>query len=408
MRGMIRRKKIIAAFSMFFLLAIPCFSAEFNDPLFPAAQSPVISTRSAVLLDAETGTILFSQNPNMVIAPASLTKLMTIHLALRAIRTGKASENDIVALPPESWAENQPPRSSLMFLGRNQIVTLGELLLGMAVSSGNDAAVATALHLAPSIDAFIAMMNAEAGRLGLPSTRFTEPAGIAPENITTAMDYARFCKVYIGEHPESLTLLHSTTVFAYPKAINTVLEQPRTIVQNNRNTLLNRVSGVDGLKTGYIPEAGFNMALSAQRGEIRLIAILLGASSEEERDRDGEALLNWGFENFKTLRPVADFLPTVRIWSSKEKYAALKLTEDLRFTVSSRRAGVLLIDTELTPYLKAPLPEGAQCGAFIISDEIGELRRIPLVLEKEAVRGNFFQVFFDAIRMFFQKHFGKK
>ncbi|MCL1813600.1 MAG: D-alanyl-D-alanine carboxypeptidase [Treponema sp.] len=393
---------------MFLSLAIPCFTTEFDSPLFPAAQPPLVATRSAVLLDAETGTVLFSQNPSLVISPASLTKLMTIHLALRAIRTGKASENDIVALPPESWAENQPPRSSLMFLGRNQKVTLGELLLGMAVSSGNDAAVATALHLAPTMEAFVAMMNAEAGRLGLPSTRFTEPAGIAPENTTTAMDYAIFCKTYVHEHPESLTLLHSISTFAYPRAINTAPDLPRTIVQNNRNALLNRVSGVNGLKTGYIQEAGFNIALSAHRGEIKLIAILLGASNEEERDRDSEALLNWGFENFKILHPVADLLPTVRIWSGKEKYAALRITEDLRFTVSSRRAGIILIETELTPYLTAPLAEGTQCGELIISDEIGELRRIPLVLEKEAAKGNFFQVFIDSIRLFFQRHFGKK
>ena len=400
--------KFIAVFVSFLFFTVPCFSAEFTDPLFPAAQPPVITTRSAVLIDAETGTILFSQSPSLVIAPASLTKLMTIHLTLQSIRTGKVSENDIVSLPPESWAENQPLRSSLMFLGRNQTVTLGELLLGMAVSSVNDAAVAAALHIAPTLEAFVAMMNAEAGRLGLPSTRFTEPAGIASENTTTAMDYARFCKTYLGEHPESLTLLHSQDSFAYPKAVNTAPDLPRTIVQYNRNNLLKRVAGVDGLKTGYIPEAGYNTALSAKRGETRLIAILLGAGSEEERDRDGEALLDWGFENFKTLRPVANIIPPVRIWSGKERYATLKLTEELRFTVSKRRAGVLLIETELTPYLKAPLAEGTQCGVLIISDGIDELRRIPLVLEKEAVRGNFFQVFFDAIRMFFQRRFGRK
>ena len=390
------------------IISGPCFTADFSNPLFPAGLPPDIVTQAAVLMDAETGTVLFSQNPGLVISPASLTKLMTIHLALRAIKTGKVSENDIVTLTPESWAENQPPRSSLMFLGKNQTVTLGELLLGMAVSSGNDAAVATALHLSHSIEAFTATMNAEAGRLGLVSTRFTEPAGVSSENTTTAMDFARFCRFYLTEHPASLALLHSIGTFAYPKAINTAPDQPRTIVQNNRNNLLNRVSGVDGLKTGYIIEAGFNTALSACRGETRLIAILLGAASEEDRDKDGEALLAWGFENFKTLRPVAGFLPDARIWSGKEKYAGLKLSEALTFTVSTHRAGVITISTELVPCLIAPLGERSQAGVLIISDGIGELRSIPLVLEKEAPRGNFFQVFFDAIRLFFYRWFGKK
>ena len=392
---------------LLFCFCVPCFAASLIDPLFPVTQPPAISSRAAVLIDAETGTILFSQNPSMVITPASLTKLMTIHLALNAIKARKASPDDIVQLPPESWAENQPPRSSLMFLAKNHVVTLGELLLGMAVSSGNDAAIATALHLSHSLEAFTAMMNAEAGRLGLASTRFVEPAGVSPENTTSAMDYARFCRVYIREHPDSLALLHSVQSFSYPMPVNANNEPFRTIVQNNRNTLLNVIPGVDGLKTGYIPEAGYNVALSAHRGEYRIIAVLLGAGTEKERDKDSEALLEWGFDNFKILRPAAGFIPTVRIWGGKEKYGSLKVAGDLVFTVSARRASVVQVSAELFPALKAPLSAGEQGGILIIGDELGELFRLPLVLEKEAARGNFFRVFFDTVTLFFQNLFGK-
>jgi D-alanyl-D-alanine carboxypeptidase (penicillin-binding protein 5/6) len=394
-------------FAVYCFLAGPCFSAVIPDPLFPAAPPPAISARAAVMMDAETGTILFSQNPTAVISPASLAKLMTIHLALRAVRLGKTSPDAIVELPPESWAENQPPRSSLMFLGRNQTVTLGELLLGLAVSSGNDAAVATALHLAHSLEAFTAMMNAEAGRLGLASTRFFEPAGISPENTTSAADFAWFCQAYLMEHPESLVLLHSVPSFAYPLTANTGTNPSRTIVQNNRNTLLGRIDGVDGLKTGYITEAGYNIALTGRRGETRLIAVLLGASGEDERDRDGETLLDWGFANFRTLRLEANFIPQIRIWGSKEKYFSLKPGEGLTFTVSTSRAGVLQQDTELFPYLKAPLSAGKEAGFLIISDGIGELRRVSLVLEKETPQGNFFRVLFDSIELLFKKLFAK-
>jgi D-alanyl-D-alanine carboxypeptidase (penicillin-binding protein 5/6) len=395
--------RVFLLFSLLILLHFPIKTfAQSTDPLYPASAPPEINTAAAVLLDAETGAILYSSNPTKVISPASLTKLMTIHLALREIQAGRASIDDIVDLPPESWASNQPPRSSLMFLDRGHKVTLGELLLGMAVSSGNDAAVAAALHLASTMESFVAMMNAEAGRLGLASTRFVEPAGISAENITTAMDYARFCRAYLQEHPTSINLLHSVRSFAYPGAANTAPSQPRTIVQNNHNTLLGIVDGVDGLKTGHITEAGYNIAASAQRGETRLIAVLLGASTEEGRDQDAQALLSWGFENFRTFRLNADYLPTIRIWGGAEKYMPLKPGEVLDFTVSKQRAAVVLQETETIADLRAPLAAGAVGGTLIISDKMGELRRIPLVLEREVRRGNFFRVILDSITLFFK------
>jgi D-alanyl-D-alanine carboxypeptidase (penicillin-binding protein 5/6) len=398
-------KKTALMFRFLFLLFLPALYAQSTDPLYPAALPPEITTPSAVLLDAETGTLLFTRNPSLVISPASLTKLMTIHLALGEIKAGRASADDLVNLPPESWAENQPPRSSLMFLSRGQRVTLGELLLGLAVSSGNDAAVAAALHLAPTMEAFVAMMNAEAGRLGLASTRFAEPAGISTENTTTAGDFALFCRTYLLEHPDSIGLLHSVPSFAYPTAANT--DQPRTILQYNHNTLLGKIAGVNGLKTGHISEAGYHIALSARRGTTRLIAVLLGAATVEERDRDGEILLTWGFDNFKTLYLSAEAIPRARIWGGKEKYAVLKPGESLTFTVSARRAGVLQQDTETVWNLQAPLKAGAEAGTLIISDGMGELKRIPLVLEKEAPRGNFLKLILDGIALFFKRLFRK-
>jgi D-alanyl-D-alanine carboxypeptidase (penicillin-binding protein 5/6) len=402
------KKKPSFVFCFLFWVLLPALYSQNGsaaNPLYPASPPPEITSLSAVLLDAKTGTLLFTQNPTQVISPASLTKLMTIHLALREIKAERASADDLVNLPPESWADNQPPRSSLMFLGRGQRVTLGELLLGLAVPSGNDAAVAAALHLAPTMEAFVAMMNAEAGRLGLVSTRFVEPAGISPENTTTAMDFALFCRAYLLEHPDSTGLLHSVPSFAYPAAAN--IEQPRTIVQYNHNTLLGKIDGVDGLKTGHIFEAGYNIAISAVRRETRLIAVLLGAAAVEERDRDGEILLAWGFDNFKTLQLSAPLIPQARIWGGREQYAALKPGESLTFTVSTRRAAVLQQDTEIEQDLKAPLAAGTEAGTLIISDSMGELKRIPLVLEKEAVRGNFFKVVWDGIRLFFKKLFRK-
>jgi D-alanyl-D-alanine carboxypeptidase (penicillin-binding protein 5/6) len=358
-------------------------------------------------MDAATGTVLYSAGSDLVIPPASLAKLMTIHLALRETKAGGKSLDGLVDLPPESWAENQPPRSSLMFLGRGQKVTLGEILLGMAVPSGNDAAVAAALYLAPDMKHFVSRMNAEAERLGMGSTRFTEPSGISAENATTAMDFALFCRAYLQEHPESLGFLHSSPLFAYPLAAHTGSIPPRTILQYNHNGLLDTgsggVPGVDGLKTGHIREAGYNIALSAKRGETRLIAVILGSKTEGDRSRDGEALLEWGFANFKTRYFEAAPLPRIRIWGGGEKYAALKAASAPVCTVSVYRAGEPEQAAELSTGLWAPLPAGAWAGVLVIRDETGEILRVSLVLEKEAERGTIFRRILDRIGFFIKK-----
>jgi D-alanyl-D-alanine carboxypeptidase (penicillin-binding protein 5/6) len=327
---------------------------------------------------------------------------MTIHLALNEIDAGRASADEILVPPAESWARNQAPHSSLMFLDRNQRLSLGELLLGLAVPSGNDAAVAVALRFAPSVEAFVSRMNAEAAALGLSSTRFADPAGISADNMTTAMDFARFCSFYIARHPEALVLLHAVKEFPYPLAVN-MLSSARapTIVQYNHNPLLGRFDGVDGLKTGYIPEAGYNIAVTAKRGGTRLLAVILGADSERRRAADGEALLSWGFDNFKTIRPAAGGLPQARIWKGKEKYAELEMAGDTVITVSKRRAEILSWEPDINAGLQAPLPKGAPAGTITLRDETGILLRMPLILKNTAPKGGFWRRLFDSVGLFF-------
>ena len=170
-----------------------------------APDAPELGSRAAMVLDAVTGTVLYSKNPDKEISPASLTKLMTIHIALTEVAAGNASLDEVVPLPRQSWGSSQPPRSSLMGLAAGQKVTLGELLLGLAVSSGNDAAVAVALRFAPSVAEFADLMNREAKKFGLTQTHFVEPSGISEYNITTVREFTWFCKEYIRLHPGTLT-----------------------------------------------------------------------------------------------------------------------------------------------------------------------------------------------------------
>jgi D-alanyl-D-alanine carboxypeptidase (penicillin-binding protein 5/6) len=296
-----------------------------------------------------------------------------------------------------------------MFLAAGQRTSLRELLLGLAVSSGNDAAVAAALRFAPTVGDFAAHMNCEARRLGLPNTRFVEPSGISEENFSTAGEFARFCREYIRLHPESLREFHAVPDFAYPKAENlgeAFRNNPQTIVQSNRNTLLKTFPGVDGLKTGYIDEAGYNIALTAERGGTRFILVILGAPArpggDRIRDADGEQILSWAFESFRTIRPVLGDPEPVRLWKGKADWLNPVPAEPPEFTAPAGRGKSLWLSTELLDPLIAPIPADQPLGSLIISDEGGELRRIPLLAAEDHEAGGFFKRLWDSLRLFFR------
>lgn len=303
----------------------------------PAQAAPALDleARAAVLLDFATGQVLYEKNPDEVISPASLTKLMTLHLAFKRIEAGQLSPDDPVQVSENAWAANFPD-SSLMFLEPGDNVTVGELMKGIAILSGNDAAVALAEHIGGTVGSFVEMMNAEAQALGFKTFRFVDPHGLSPENQVTAGEFAEFARLYIQLHPESLETLHSQKSYAYPQYENlsearkavTSPEAHVPITQENRNGLLWTYEGVDGLKTGFVDEAGFNLAVTAQRGGMRLIGVLLGIQADSipegsaKREAEGAALLSWGFNNFVTVKPQMPELKPVRVW----KGAANELT----------------------------------------------------------------------------------
>jgi D-alanyl-D-alanine carboxypeptidase (penicillin-binding protein 5/6) len=372
------------------------------------AQAPVLGSRAAALIDTATGTVLYSKNGDEELPPASLTKLMTMHLVLEDVSSGRVSLDDIVSLPPASWARNQPPRSSLMFLDEGQTVSLREILLGLAIPSGNDAAMAAALYLETSVEAFVDRMNREAQRLGLTSTSFVEPSGISEYNKTTALEFARFCCFYLVRHPEAPAAYHSVRQFAYPRASNVpapLRSRPGTIVQPNRNELLRLFPGVDGLKTGYIDEVGYNIALSAERDGTRFAAVLLGAPSagqgERIRTNDSLALLEWAFSAFKTLRPEIPEPEPIGVWKAKEKNAALIPGSRPERTVPKERGRNIRFQTVINEPILAPLPAGSAVGEIILFDDDGELYRIPLTLKNNLEQGNWFKRLWDSIRLFF-------
>ena len=404
---MISNRRITFLFSLF--LGVFCFFL-LSLPVAAQNQAPALATQSVVVMDATTGTIVFEKNPDDEIPPASLTKLMTMHLAFREIAAGKASPQEIIIPPRESWAVNQLPRSSVMGLANGQRLSLNELFLGMAIFSGNDAATAVALCFAPSVDAFVEMMNREAHGLGLPHTHFVDASGYSEENMTTAREFTELCRVYLDAHPHSLADFHSVREFAYPKAENiTALNgaNPATRVHSNNNNLLGKVEGVDGLKTGYIPESGYNIAITAERDGTRFIAVLLGAPSEwggdRLRDEDGRKIVEWAFANYRTVKLDIGAMESVRVWKGKEDYVGLVPESPLKFTTLAERGEEITWHITTMAPIIAPLSIGSPVGELVIYDSLGELRSIPLVTVREIEKGGFFKRLFDSIRLFLRQ-----
>jgi len=415
-----RKKKIII---FLLILNIQYFASAqiFYRPalLEPYVENaPEIISRAAVLIDAHTGILLYAKNPDEEIPPASMTKLMTMHLLMKEIEEGRACYDELITITVESWSRSQPLGSSLMFLEPGQIVTLREIMLGLAVSSGNDAAVAAALHLAPTMENFAAMMTSEARRMGMNVTRFVESSGISAENITTAEEFALFSRLYIQQHPQSLRDFHSVQTFAYPLAAN-VQDRYRfrlhTIVQNNQNILLSTFPGVDGLKTGFINQSGYNIALTAEREQTRFVLVLLGAPSIPReggriRAEDSIRLLTWAFENFKTVRPVinnsdqADLF-SARLWKGREDLVQLipMPAASMDFTSPINRADSLRFEVVIPENLIAPLPAGSFAGYLDISDEYGELHRTPLVTAAAYEKGSIFKRLWHSILLLFNR-----
>ena len=412
----------ILIFNIFFSIQTPLAAQDLHGISIPssplllnAAAWPEISSRAAVMIDAKTGSLLYAKNAWEEIPPASLTKLMTMHLLQNQINSEKITPETIIPITKESWAINQPPRSSLMFLGPGQTVRLNDILLGLAVSSGNDAAIAAALVCAPTVADFVSMMNSEAKRLGLSKTYFVEPSGISEYNMTCAAEFTYFCRFYLAMHPRAIKDYHSVREFSFPKAENVAeayRDNPQTITQYNRNALLRSFPGLDGLKTGYIDEAGYNIALTAERDGTRFLAVILGAPAhpggDRIRDDDGRRLLNWAFENFKTVRPDIGEIEEARLWKGKENSVRFILAQtdplgydSAVFTAPINRANSLWVSTEISNPLTAPLTANQAVGFLIISDEFGELHRVELLTAKEYEKGNIFKRLWHSIRLLF-------
>lgn len=371
--------------------------------------SPDIMSKAAALYDFETGTLLYEKNGNQRIPPASMTKIMTLHLVLNAVNRGDLQLDTRFTVGPEDDFSHMPRRSSLMFIEAGQEVSLLQLMRGLAVPSGNDAAHMIARIVSGSVEAFVEEMNREVTRMGFENIYFRDPAGLSEESYVTAKEFALFCREYIRQHPESIDLLHNQAEFTYPpaEAVNQgSLSSFGPITQENYNILIGRHPWVDGLKTGYIDESGYNIALTARADGRRLVAVVLGGPGENGREGalsraiDGVNLISYGFYHFTRVEPQLPELQSVRVYRSAQGQVNVRMPAPAPLVLPLDAAARIQVRHELDGPLSAPLPAGAEVGRTVISSGARVVETYPIVLAEEAQLGNWWQQLVDSLQQF--------
>jgi len=351
--------------------------------------APAIAAQSYLLLDVTTGQVLASDNADERRDPASLTKLMTAYLAFAALRDKAIAPAQLVPVSEAAWRAE----GSRMFIEPRKAVTVDELLRGMIVQSGNDASIALAELVAGSEAAFAERMNAEAARLGLLNTRFANATGLPDsQHYSTAADLARLAAALIRDFPDNYQL-YSLREYRY-----------NNITQPNRNRLLWIDPYVDGVKTGHTDAAGWCLIASAKRSERRLLAVVLGAASDEVRTTEAQKLLNYGFQAFDLVQLYASGTPvsSLRVWKGESNAVAAGFAEDRRVTLPKGKAEKLALSMTATEPLVAPVAKGQRVGTVTVSFDGAPMAEFPLVALADVPAASMLGRAWDTVRLWFK------
>lgn len=388
----------IKSFFRFILVFILIFAASFanaeeSEILTPAP--PKIAASAFILMDYYTGKILAENNADIKLAPASLTKIMTVYVAFREIASGHLKLDDLATVSQNAWQTG----GSRMFLEVNAKVSIEDLIKGIVIQSGNDAAVTLAEHIAGSESTFAEMMNQQAARLGMLNSHFEDSNGLPAENhYTSARDLAIVTKAIIDEFPDYYRWF-SQKEFTYNK-----------ITQHNRNQLLDRDESVDGVKTGFTDDAGYCLVASAVRENMRLISVVMGANSANARVNENQNLLNYGFRFFEghKLYEANKQLAEARIWKGTVQNVPLGLTNALNVTIPRRHYNDLKAEMIVDKKVTAPIAEGTKLGSINVTLKNDVIATADLVALKAVEQGNIFQRLYDSILMMREKSNDKK
>jgi D-alanyl-D-alanine carboxypeptidase (penicillin-binding protein 5/6) len=367
-----------------------------TQPLQPTftPSAPNLEATGYILMDTASGKILAQKDADKRMPPASLTKLMTMYIISSALKTGQIHLDDKVRISTKAWKTE----GSRMFVKVGSEVPVRDLVQGVIVASGNDAAVALAEHIAGTEEAFTAIMNQQAQLLGMQNSHFMDSTGLPnKDHYSTAHDLAILTRAYIANFPEDYSY-YSEKWFDY-----------NGIRQPNRNRLLWRYSYADGLKTGHTNEAGYCLVASAKKDGMRLVSVVLGAPNDQSRTEDSIRLLTYGFRFFEThkLYNAATPLVEARIWQGQKSEIPLGITNELYITVPTGQYKRLQTNMVINNPLKAPVIKGQAYGILNIVLNNQTLASTPLIALESTERGNLWSRATDTVLYNLHKYFSK-
>jgi serine-type D-Ala-D-Ala carboxypeptidase (penicillin-binding protein 5/6) len=370
--------------SLFWFVSQPLIAA-----VKPIPQAPELAADSFILMDFASGKVLAEKDPDKHVEPASITKLMTAYLVDKALASGDINMTDMVTISEKAWRM----KGSKMFIEVGKQVSVKELMKGMIIQSGNDATVALAEHIAGSEQAFVEYMNHQAALLGMKNTHFQNATGW-PHNdhYSTARDIALLSRAIIRDFPENYRFYHEKE-YTF-----------NDIRQFNRNRLLWRDESVDGLKTGHTEAAGYCLASSAKRDDMRLISVVLGTDSDKARTQNSQTLLNYGFRFFETqkLYSANEVLKHTRVWYGDQEQVSLGVQKDVYVTIARGRYKSLDASIEIDQRISAPIALGQELGLLKVKlgDEV--IVSQPLVAMQAINDGGIVQKAIDSIKLLFE------
>lgn len=354
-------------------------------------SAPLLAAKSYLLYDYTSSQVLVNQNGDARMEPASLTKLMTAYLTFDAIKHGTLSPDQLLTVP--AAAVRNTGGESRMLLKAGQTVTVDELLRGLIVQSGNDAAITLADHIAGSEAGFVDLMNKEAKRLGMKNTHFSNPVGLPDaQHYSSALDLALLAAAIVRDYPQQYQLF-ALRDYTF-----------NNITQANRNRLLWIDPYADGIKTGHTETAGYCLVGSVRRDNRRLISVLLGASSDSLRATESQKLLNFGFQYFDAVRLYQKDQPVtrLRIWKGTDSHVDVGFRRDLFLTIPKGKLAQLKATVETRQPILAPVSSGQQLGVLKLSLAGKPYAEFPLIALDAVPLANVFSRGWDSIRLLFQ------